>query len=196
MLSRRHHRMVALLAAGTLLLVAAMPASADTWYTGQRTFGNASVEPAVDMADGSQIFLLTPAGAQTNANPRAHAPLYLVMYPGVSSVPASSLNCQPTNCDHANAFPPYGAAGYKGHDHLVGMPHTGDFNVAWDVYIIAFTPHGFGDGAINTRILTLSALNAAISAGDVAPPIDLDFAFNCSSVSSATYLKGTPFSTN
>jgi hypothetical protein len=196
MLIRRLPRVVALLAAGALLLVAAAPASADTWYSGQRTFGNVSVEPAVNMADGSQIFLLTPKGAQTNANPRAHAPLYLVMYPGVSSVPASSLNCTPTNCDHANAFPPYGSAGYKGHDHLVGMPHTGDFNVAWDVYIVAFTPKGFQDGAINTRILTLSALNDAITAGDVAAPIDFHFAFNCSATSSATYLKGTPFTTN
>ena len=192
--SRRLPRIGAVLATGALLLVAAMPVSAATWYSGQRSFGNVSVEPAVNMADGSQIFLLTPKGAKTNANPRAHAPLYLVMYPGVSSIPASTLNCTPTNCDHANAFPPYGTAGLKGHDHLVGMPHTGDFNVAWDIYIIAFTPQGFSDGAINTRILTLSALNAAIKAGDVAQPINFNFAFNCSSVSAATYLKGTPYS--
>jgi hypothetical protein len=32
-----------------------MPVSADTWHSGQRNFGNVSVEPAVNMADGSQI---------------------------------------------------------------------------------------------------------------------------------------------
>ena len=36
----------------------------------------------------------------------------------------------------------------EGHDHLIGMPHTGDFNVAGDVILVAFTPQGFSDGAI------------------------------------------------
>jgi hypothetical protein len=199
---RTLRHMAIAVAAVALALAAVGPVSADSWYSGQRSFGGtalspaASVEPAVNMADGSQIFLLTPTGAQTHANARAHAPLYLVLYPGVSTIPASTLNCQPTNCDHANTFPPYDGpgGGLKGHDHLVGIPPTGDFNVAWDVYAIAFTPQGFADGAINTRILTESALDAAIAAGDVTPPIDLNFAFNCSMTSVTTYLNGTPLS--
>lgn len=185
---------VAVAAAAVAVLVAAVPASASstTWFTGQRNFAGASIEPAVDMATGSEIFLLTPIHAQTNANPRAHAPLYLVMYPATSTVPASSLNCQPTNCDHANTGP-YGAAGYAGHDHLVGMPHTGDFNIAWDVYPIIFTPKGFADGAINHRILTATDLWAALNSHDavMVGPVHM---FNCNPVSVSTYMLGTPFS--
>lgn len=51
--------------------------------------------------------------------------------------------------------------------HLIGPPHTGDFNVAWDVIQVAFTSKGFGDGAINTRILTLTQLDAAVANHDV-----------------------------
>jgi hypothetical protein len=186
--SRAIPRIGVVAAAAALLLVTALPASAETWYSGQRAFGNVSVEPAVNDADGSQIFLLTPNGAQTNANPRAHAPLYLVLYPDASTIPASTLNCTPTNCNHAQI------PGMKGHDHLVGLPHTGDFNVAWDVYPVVFTPHGIADGAMNTRLLTLSAVWAAKNAGDVFVSPTVLLAFNCSKTSMATYLKGTPYS--
>jgi hypothetical protein len=113
--------------------------------------------------------------------------LYLVLYPTSSTIEANELNCQPTNCDHAQTF----SYPLKGHDHLVGMPHTGDFNVAWDVVLVAFTPQGFADGAINNRILTLDQLNLAHNAGDVAliGPVT---SFNCSITSPVTYLKGTP----
>lgn len=187
-------RAATLVAAAALVLGAAVPASATAWYSGQRNFAGVSVEPAVDMGTGNQIFLLTPFGAKTNANARAHAPLYLVFYPGTSTVPASSLSCTPTNCDHANSFPPYGEAGLKGHDHLVGVPPTGDWNVAWDVYPVFFTQKGFTDGAINTRILTEVQLDAAVAAGDLfESPVSV-FSFNCSRTSIATYLHGTPFS--
>ena len=186
-------RRAAIVAAALAVLATAAPASAATWYSGQRNYAGASVEPAVDMATGSEVFLLTPIHAKTMANPRAHAPLYLVMYPGTSSVPASSLNCTPTNCDHANTFPGYGAAGLKGHDHLIGMPHTGDFNIAWDVYPVFFTPQGFADGAINHRILTETELWAAINAHDAAM-VGPVFAFNCNAVPVATYMLGTPVS--
>jgi hypothetical protein len=76
---------------------------------------------------------------------------------------------------------------------LVGLPHTGDWNVAWDVILVAFTDKGFGDGAINTRILTLDQLNAALSAGDVIK-IGPVTNFHCSRVSAAIYLKATPLS--
>jgi hypothetical protein len=110
-----------------------------------------------------------------------------VLYPTASIIDPNTLNCQPVNCDHAQTF----AYPLKGHDHLVGMPHTGDFNVAWDVVIVAFTPQGFADGAINDRILTLEQLDAALAAGDVTT-IGPVTSFNCSITSPATYLKGTP----
>jgi hypothetical protein len=165
------------------------------WYSGQRAFGQATVEPAVDLATGNEIFLLTPNNTPlpVKAAQRAHAPLYLVMYPESSSVHADSLNCQPTNCDHVQSFPGYPNGVLKGHDHLVGLPHTGDWNVAWDVVLVAFTQKGFDDGAINTRILTLDQLNAALSVGNVIK-IGPVTNFHCSRVSPAIYLKATPLS--
>lgn len=175
---------------GALLVGIAGSACGQTiWYSGQRAFGQATVEPAIDDATGKEIFLLTPDGPAipSNAAQRAHAPLYLVLYPEASSIDANILNCQPTNCDHVQSF----VYPLKGHDHLVGVPHTGDFNVAWDVVLVAFTPQGFADGAINTRILTLDQLNAGLVAGDVAT-IGPVTSFNCSIVSLVVYLDATP----
>jgi hypothetical protein len=175
---------------GALLLSMAAFANAQMpWYSGQRAYGQVTVEPAVDSATGEEIFLHTPDNAPlpSNAAQRAHAPLYLVLYPEVSTIEADTLNCQPTNCDHVQTF----EYPLKGHDHLVGVPHTGDFNVAWDVVLVAFTPQGFSDGAINDRILTLSQLNGALAAGD-AVTIGPVTSFNCSITSAANYLKGTP----
>lgn len=176
------------------ILLAGLTASAGAqtiWYSGQRAFGKVTVEPAVDYATGNEIFLLTPdkAPLPSKAAQTAHAPLYLVLYPGASTIDANVLNCQPTNCDHAQTF----AYPLKGHDHLVGMPHTGDFNVAWDVILVGFTPQGFQNGAINNRILTLKQLNDALSAGD-AFTIGPVTSFNCAITSPVTYLKGVPLS--
>jgi len=190
MQSKRFALLVALALALSLLDQA--PAAASTpWFSGQRAFGQVTVEPAVDLATGTEVFLLTPNNAPlpVNAAARAHAPLYLPLYPTASTIPADSLNCTPTNCDHVQTF------GYplKGHDHLIGVPPTGDFNVAWDVILVAFTPKGFGDGAINTRILTETQLDAAVANGD-AFEIGPVVSFNCSITSITTYLKGTPLS--
>ena len=175
---------------GALLLGAATSTKAQLpWYSGQRAFGQVTIEPAIDDATGNEIFLLTPNNVPipSHAAQRAHAPLYLVLYPTASTIDANILNCQPVNCDHVQTF----AYPLKGHDHLVGVPHTGDFNVAWDVVLVAFTQEGFADGAINNRILTLDQLNAALAAGDVIT-IGPVTSFNCSITSAATYLKGTP----
>jgi hypothetical protein len=161
-----------------------------TWYSGMRAFGQVTVEPAIDLATGNEIFLLTPNRAPAgpvNAAPVARAPLYLVLYPTSSTLPAANFNCQPTNCDHAQSF----VYALKGHDHLVGVPHTGDFNVAWYVIAVGFTAQGFGDGAINTRIMTLGQLDAAVAAHD-AFTVDIGFSFNCSITSLTTYTLGTP----
>jgi hypothetical protein len=182
-------RFITLLLAGLLLGGAVSSNGQIPWYSGQRAFGQVTVEPAIDDATGNEIFLLTPNNVPlpSHAAQRAQAPLYLVLYPALSTIDANTLNCQPVNCDHVQAF----AYPLKGHDHLVGMPHTGDFNVAWYVVLVAFTPQGFEDGAINNRILTLDQLNGALTNGDVTfiGPVT---SFNCSITSAATYLKGTP----
>lgn len=166
-------------------------AASTPWFSGQRAFAQVSVEPAVNLADGSEIFLLTPnkAPLPSKAADVATAPLYLPLYPASSTIPADSLNCQPTNCDHVQTF----LYPLKGHDHLVGVAPTGDFNVAWDVVLVVFTPQGFADGAINTRILTETQLDAAVVAGDVVE-VGPVLTFNCSITSVTTYLKGTALS--
>lgn len=182
-------RFITLLLGALLMGWAGSSNAQTTWYSGQRAFGRVTIEPAIDDATGKEIFLLTPDNVPlpSNAALRAHAPLYLVLYPTASTIDADTLNCQPVNCDHVQTF----AYPLKGHDHLVGVPHTGDFNVAWDVVLIAFTEQGFTDGAINNRILTLDQLNATLAAGD-AVTIGPVTSFNCSITSATTYLKGTP----
>lgn len=183
--------------------------------SGQRTFGQASVEPALDTANGSTVYLLTPDKAPfpSKANPVATAPLYLPLYPVTSTVAADELNCQPTNCDHVNVLPfpntDYGAlpgtdqrcvdfnggapcSAVKGHDHLVGVASThGDFNVAWHVKLVVFTHAAFVDGKINTRITTLNQINALVASQD-AVILDTPITFNCSITSERTYEMGTP----
>ena len=80
-----------------------------------------------------------------------------------------------------------------GHDHLVGVPPTGDFNVAWHVILVVFTPQALGDGALNGRTLTLQQVANLVTKGDafeVATPI----VFNCQIVSATVYNKETPLS--
>lgn len=183
------------------------------WQTGIRGTGNgATLEPAVNYIDGSQTFLITPNGSpfyDGSATPTApipkpfdnvNAPLYLVTYPKASTVDsADPLNCYtegfftpslPYNCNHAQI------PGIKGHDHLVGVPGSqkagGDYNVQWHVMATFFTPQGIADGAMNTRILTLSELKAAQAAGDVTPFVDTHIYFMCSAVSGAVYAHSTP----
>src|SRR2546421_12610781 len=72
------------LSLGALLLGLTASSNAQiTWYSGQRAFGQVTVEPAVDIATGNEIFLLTPdkVPLPSKAALRAHAPLYLVLYP-------------------------------------------------------------------------------------------------------------------
>ncbi len=182
--------------------------------SGQTAFGRSTVEPAIDYASGNTIFLLTPDKAPfpSKANPIATAPLYLVTYPVGSAVSPSVLNCQPHNCDHVNVLP-FPAPGYPnggavctnyglpangcsliiGHDHLVGMPHTGDFNVAWHVTLVVFTQKGIDAHKSDSRVLTLVDLAYLVTNGyafEAPTPI----VFNCSIVSSAAYYRGTPLS--
>jgi len=173
--------------------------------SGERTLGNATLEPAYNDFDGSITYLLTPNRLAplnpTNpigaVNPHAVAPLYLVVYPPGT---AGTFNCMgdPGNCpDHdgaiaglATSVKPdvYGniAAAVPGHDHLVGLPRTGDFNVAWRVYVELFN----SAGAVR-HITTLGELQAAWSAGDLTQ-VDTGITFVCSVVSANTYNAARP----
>lgn len=207
-------RLLVLLAIGAsfALAVGVGAASAKValpWQTGIRAVGTgATIEPAVDLSDGTQTFLLTPNNSPFYQGPapppppfrNVSAPLYLVTYPlGSTADAAAPFNCYtegffnpvlPYNCDHAQI------PGIKGHDHLVGDPGSktpdGDYNVQWHVFITFFTDHGQQDGAMNTRILTLAALKAAQAAGNVTPFVDTGIYFDCSAVSAAVYRNGTP----
>jgi len=195
-------------------LVALLCTNAMGQESGQRTYGKVSVEPAIDYSNGSAVYLLTPIKAPfpSKANPVATAPLYLPLYPLTSTVVADDLNCQPTNCDHVNVLPfpspVYGVlpgtdqrcvdfnggqpcSAVKGHDHLVGAAKTkGDFNVAWAVKLVVFTPTATAS-EINTRITTLNQLNALVATGHAAV-LDTPVTFNCSITSERTYELGTP----
>jgi hypothetical protein len=212
----RRGRLLGLAASVAVALVAALQPSIAVasvvipWQTGMVAVGNGTtVEPAVNDTNGSQVFLMTPnkspfyTGSPTPGAPsfnQASAPLYLVTYPLGSTVDSSSpLNCYtagffitglPYNCNHAQI------PGIKGHDHLLGVPASakagGDFNVQWHVLATFFTGQGVTDGAMNTRILTLTQLQTAQARGDVTGFVDTGIYFDCSVVSSASYLVGTP----
>jgi len=172
--------------------------------TGERALGNATIEPAYNDYDGSVVYLLTPNRLAplgpnnpiNNVNPHAVAPLYLIVYPPGT---AGTFNCMgvPGNCpDHAGAIAGLAnskeplvytdASAVPGHDHLVGMPRTGDFNVAWRVFVELFKP-----GVTVTHITTLAQLKAAWSANSL-DEVDTGITFVCSVVSEHAYLAGTP----
>ena len=196
-----------LLAIGLAAIAAVTPmaGSAASLPSGERVHGNASIEPAYDDYDGSITYLLTPnrlaplspTNPLLNLNGHAVAPLYLIVYPPGT---AGTFNCMgvPGNCpDHdatiagvATSVRPavYGtdASAVPGHDHLVGLPHTGDFNFAWHVYVQLFN-----SAAAVRHITTLRDLQAAWSANDVVS-LDSGITFGCAVVSEHTYLSGTP----
>ncbi len=184
-------------------------------FSGQRVLGQSVIEPAVNDFNGTTVFLLTPSHVPgvpfpSVSNPRAAAPMYLPVYPSTSTVDPSTLDCQPTNCDHVNVLP-FPAPGYPnggptcvqygfpagacalllGHDHLIGVPPTGDFNIAWNVILVVFTPKGLADGASNQRVTTLAGIRQLEANGEAfeAPS---GITFNCSLTPERTYLMGTP----
>lgn len=212
----------ALAAAALVLATAvAVPATATagTYPTGQTTLGGVTTEPAFDAATGSLVYLATPdgtqKGGQVHLTPTNYAPLWLPVYPADSTVPEATLNCQHLywdNCpDHGPLIagvaqslggpsPAFGLpashaydSGVLGHDHLVGIASTGgDFNVAWVPIALFFTDQAVTDGAIDHRILTVADVQAAIARGDVETLTLAPAAFDCASVSSAVYWRGTP----
>jgi len=73
-----------------------------------------------------------------------------------------------------------------GHDHLVGVAPTGDFNVPWHVYVELFK-----STASVTHITTLSELQAAWSSNSILE-LDSGITFVCSVVSENAYRAGAP----
>ena len=183
--------------------------------SGEVKLGNSTIEPAFNDTTGNPVFYLetTKSPMPVKANSHAIAPLYAVVYPVGSAVPADQLNCQPTNCDHLNVLPfpdaDYGLlAGFepacqafnggqpcspvKGHDHLIGIASTGgDFNVPWQVQLVIFMSKAFHDGTINTPITTVAQLQSLVSNDEVFI-VDTPITFDCAVVSERTYDNGTP----
>jgi len=178
---------------------------ADTLPSGQRTMGQATLEPAYNDLNGNILYLLTPDHAKMHTNPRAWAPLYVVMYPTSAAGSVGTMNCahQPAdNCpDHGpllsglaeTVMPSVYGSGVWGHDHLVtGLPPVGgDFNIAWEPIAVLFT----NSAAANTHITTEAQLDAAVDAGD-AIEIPLPQAtFLCAVVPARIYDMGAPVAT-
>ena len=178
---------------------------AGTLPTGERAVGNATIEPAYDDSDAGIVYLLTPNRLAplnptqpiNGVNQHAVAPLFLIVYPPGTP---GTFNCMgvPGNCpDHdaaiagvATGVMPsvYGTvpSAVPGHDHLVGMPRTGDFNVPWHVYVELFT-----SAAAVHHITTLAQLEDAWTSGGLAE-VDTGITFACPVVSGQAYAHGTP----
>jgi hypothetical protein len=139
--------------------------------------------------------------------------MYIPMYPATSTINPATLNCQAHNCDHLNVLPSILAPGYPtgdsatcghfgfpagcalvlGHDHLIGVRPAGDFNVAWHVILVIFTPQRIAKGPIDSRVLTLQEVEALVASGD-AVTVPTAITFNCSIVPLTVYLHGVPLS--
>ncbi|HEY2468836.1 MAG TPA: hypothetical protein VGI45_13485 [Terracidiphilus sp.] len=200
-------------AALLLAATAILGVSAALAQSGGVTLGNSIIEPAFDDMTGTPVFIheTQKSPFPVKSNPRAAAPIYAVEYPVQSSIPAAEMDCQPTNCDHDNVIPfpdmNYGLASddacrvfnggnpcsqLKGVEILLGLaPTGGDFNVAWHAELVFFTAQGFRDGAIDTKITTLSQLNSALTKGD-AYLLDTPITFECSPAPKQTYDRGVP----
>ena len=195
------------LVAALVITASALPLGgiAGALPSGERAHGNVTIEPAYNDYDGSIVYLqtanrLAPLGSNNpiaNVDLHAVAPLYLIVYPPGTT---GTLNCMgaPGNCpDHggviagvATSVMPavYGTdpSLVPGHDHLVGLPHTGDFNAAWHVYVELFTSN-----AAVTHVTTLTELKAAWASGALVQ-LDSGITFLCSVVSESSYLAGSP----
>src|SRR5258708_19112790 len=90
--------------------------------TGHFTGGGGSVEPAINDANGSQVYLLTPTKARvhpsTHINPATGmpinvAPIYLPVYPDGSGIDPATVNCAHVPADNCADHGP-GVAGGAG----------------------------------------------------------------------------------
>ncbi len=162
--------------------------------SGERTRGNVTIEY---LLTPNRLAPLGPNNPINNVNSHAVAPLFLVVYPpgtpgifNCMGVPGNCPDHSPTIAGAATSVEPsvYGTdpSAVPGHDHLVGVRPTGDFNVPWHVYIELFT-----SSAAVTHITTLSELEKAWSSGSILE-LDSGITFVCSVVSQHVYLGGAP----
>ena len=187
--------------------------------SGEVLQGNSIIGPVFDSATGQIVFVRQALGAPmpVNSNVQSMVPVYVVVYPLQSTVPADSLNCQPTNCDHLNVLPfpdpDYGLGSItqcqqwnggspcslvKGHNHLFGVASDGgDFTVPHYVKLVVFTHQAFAECltnvhcAMNNAVRTLAQMQALVASGD-AIVLDTPITVNLSIVPERTYELGTP----
>ncbi len=191
---------IALLLASTFAIATAV--SGNGLPSGERTFGQSTLEPAYNDANGSIVFLLTPNRAPNpvKSNPKAWAPIYVPVYPTSAAASVGTLNCMhlPTdNCpDHgpgvagaaAAIVPSVYGGGVVGHDHLVDAPGGEDFNIAWEPVLVLFT----NSTAANEHITTEAQLDAALARGDVIEIPVPALTFLCAVVPAITYDHAVP----
>lgn len=175
-------------------------AGADSIPSGERSFHQATIEPAYNAANAGQIgYLLTPNKAPMKAPPAAWAPIYVPVYP-VGTTAATTLLCMHTpveNCPShgdgvagaAQAIMPavYGD-GVLGHDHVLDFPSADDFNFAWEPVLVLFT----SKAAANVHLLTDDAILAARDSGAVILVKVPTLTFNCAVVSSPIWTHASP----
>jgi hypothetical protein len=189
--------------------VAPAAAIADALPTGETHFATTTIEPGYNDANGSLVYIATPANAHVNPNfDHSVAPIYLPVYPIGTTV--GTLNCEDTTATTTENCPDDGplvasaaqqistemgfgavySGGVLGHDHLMGIASTGgDFNINWEPVLVLFTNSTVAD---SEHVTTLDQLTALVANGDAVeipvPPLT----FHCSVVSAAVYNHGAP----
>jgi hypothetical protein len=189
--------------------------------SGEVLQGNSTIGPVFDSATGNTVYVRQALGAPmpVNSNVNSMVPVYVVVYPHLSTIDDDSLQCLPTNCDHLNVLPfpdpDYGLASdaqcqqwnggtpcslVKGHVHLLAVPAGGgDFKVPHFVKLLLFTSQAFANCktspskcAYNTLVRTLAQMQALVVSGDLTPPLDTPITVNLSVVPERTYELGIP----
>jgi hypothetical protein len=197
-------RITLLVASASLVLaaVAAVPGGATSIPSGQRTLGQAVLEPVYNDEQAGQIgYILQPehTAQPVNADPTAWAPFYLVVYP-VGSTAGTTFLCQhlpvencPTHGDGIAALaqsmePSVYGAGVIGHDHLMDFPGGADFNIAWEPVVVLFT----NNEAANEHVLTDTRIDELVASGDAREIPRPQRTFICASVPATIYERATP----
>ena len=189
--------------------------------SGEVLQGNSTIGPVFDSATGNTVYVRQALGAPmpVNSNVNSMVPVYVVVYPHLSTIDDASLQCLPTNCDHLNVLPfpdpDYGLGSdaqcqqwnggtpcslVKGHVHLLGVRSDGgDFKVPHYVKLLLFTPQAFANCkispancAFNNLVRTSAQMQALVVSGDLTPPLDTPITVHLSVVPERTYELGTP----
>lgn len=192
--------------------------------SGEVIQGYSTIGPVFDSATGNTIFVRQALGAPmpVHSNVNSMSPVYVVVYPSDSHLPADSLQCQPKNCDHLNVLPfpepDYGDFGQDtdavcqkwnggapcspvlGHVHLFGVASDGgDFTVPHSVKLLLFTHQAFTNCAMNRAdcvydklVSTMAQMQTLVNSGDLTSPLSTPITVNLSVVPERTYELGRP----